>query len=260
MADNIQTGDIVLHYSGNKLLLKEEDGKFILPLKEEINIIDSAPTYFFSFNTINCFWVQEITNHLPDNYLYHEVSFLRNIPQREIAWVGAVGNQLKEWYLQNRFCGKCGSPTHVKSDERAIQCNACGHTVYPRISPAIIVAITCNDKILLAHNANFPEGLYSLIAGYVDIGESLEQTVIREIKEEVGIEVTNLRYYKSQPWPFSGSMMLGFIADADDSQPVTPDKVEISDARWFSRNNLPFRPNLGSIAGEMLEKFEKGEL
>jgi NAD+ diphosphatase len=164
------------------------------------------------------------------------------------------------WYLQNRFCGTCGSRTEAKPDERAIVCPTCHTVVFPKISPAIIVAILCNDKILLAHNANFQGNWYSLVAGYVDIGESLEETVRREVKEEVGLDVKNVRYYKSQPWPFSGSMMIGFIAEADDKQPVRPDGVEISEAQWFSRGNLPNHPPTLSIAGEMINQFEMGFL
>jgi NAD+ diphosphatase len=122
------------------------------------------------------------------------------------------------------------------------------------------VAIVCNDKILLAHNANFQENWYSLVAGYVDIGESLEETVVREVKEEVGLDIKNIRYYKSQPWPFSGSLMIGFFAEADDTQPISPDYIEITDAEWYSRGSLPNHPTTISIAGELIERFEKGEI
>ena len=98
------------------------------------------------------------------------------------------------------------------------------------------------------------------MAGYVDIGESLEETVMREVKEEVGLDVRNIRYYKSQPWPFSGSMMIGFFAEADDTQPICTDNVEITDAHWYSRGQLPNHPPVISIAGEMIDKFEKGEV
>jgi NAD+ diphosphatase len=163
------------------------------------------------------------------------------------------------WYSQNKYCGKCGSKTEKKTDERAIACSNCNTSIYPKISPAIIVAITCNNKILLASNSNFPANWFSLIAGYADIGESLEETVIREVKEEVGLDVKNIRYYKSQPWPYSGSMMIGFFAKADDTQPIYPDKKEIMEAHWFTKDNLPNHPTNISIAGEMIELFAKSE-
>jgi NAD+ diphosphatase len=164
------------------------------------------------------------------------------------------------WYTLNKFCGKCGSKTTEKPDERAIICLDCNTVLYPKISPAVIIAIICNDKILLAHNANFQSNWYSLVAGFVDVGESLEEAAIREIKEEVGLDVKNIRYYKSQPWPHSGSMMIGFIAEADDKQPICIDNKEITEAAWYTRGNLPNHPLLLSIAGEMIEKFEKGIL
>jgi len=164
------------------------------------------------------------------------------------------------WYSQNKFCGKCGARTQHKPDERAIVCPNCSTAVYPKISPAAIVAIVCKNKILLARNSNFSGSWYSLVAGYSDIGESLEETLAREVKEEVGLDITNIRYYKSQPWPLSGSMMIGFIAEADENQPICIDNKEIAAAAWFTRGNLPQHPLNISIAGEMIDKFEKGEI
>jgi NAD+ diphosphatase len=164
------------------------------------------------------------------------------------------------WYMQNKFCGKCGTRTQKKPDERALICPECNTVVFPKISPAVIVAIICNDKILLARGLNFSGNWYSLLAGYVDVGESLEEALAREVMEEVGLEIKNIRYYKSQPWPLSGSMMIGFMAEADETRPLTIDTSEISEAAWFTRGNLPPHSSLISIAGEMIEKFDKGEL
>ncbi len=132
--------------------------------------------------------------------------------------------------------------------------------MYPKISPAIIVAIINGDKILLANNNNFRSNWYSLVAGYADIGESLEETVKREVKEEIGIDVTNIKYYKSQPWPFSGSMMIGFFAYADKAQAIQVDNKEISHAAWYKRGSLPNHPTNLSIAGEMIDLFENNQL
>ncbi len=193
-------------------------------------------------------------------YVYKEISFFRTFKQKEIAWISIVAYHLMNWYSQNKYCGKCGSKTIEKPDERAIICPDCNTTVFPKISPAIIVAIVSNNKILLAHNSSFKENWFSLIAGYADIGESLEETVIREVKEEVGLDVKNIRYYKSQPWPFSGSMMIGFFAEADERQTIVPDNKEITSAAWFNRGELPNHPPDISIAGEMIDKFEKKEI
>jgi len=261
-AGSVGDMDYVLHFKNNSLLLKRNGTTFELPLKKDIPDFpgNSTPIFLFMLNDCMCFLIWEVSSIDNDRFVYQEISFFRTIPQKEIAWASIVGHQLMNWYSQNKFCGKCGSPTLHKGDERALSCATCKTVIFPKISPAIIVLILCRDKLLLAHNANFQTDFYSLVAGYADIGESLEEAVAREVKEEVGLDVTNIRYYKSQPWPFSGSMMIGYIADADDTQPIKADKKEIEDAAWFTRGNLPKHPSSISIAGEMIEKFEKGEL
>jgi len=262
ITDNIAKDDYILHYNEKSLLLKINGDEFQLPTKKDVSdILDTTEsTFLFSLNGVRCFLVWNATKLIDDRFVYKEISSFRTLNPREIAWICIVGFQLNNWYLENKFCGKCGTKTAEKPDERAIICPNCNTVVFPKISPAIIVAILCKNKILLAHNSNFEQKRYSLVAGYVDVGETLEETVMREVKEEVGLDVKNIRYYKSQPWAFSGSMMIGFTAEADDTQPIRPDNVEITEADWFSRENLPNHPPKISIAGEMIDKFEKGEL
>ena len=262
ITDNIAENDYILHYNEKSLLLKINGDEFQLPTKKDVSdIFDTTErTFLFSLNGVRCFLVWNATRLIDDRFVYKEINSFRTLNPREIAWICIVGFQLNNWYLENKFCGKCGTKTAEKPDERAIICPNCSTVVFPKISPAIIVAILCKDKILLAHNSNFEQKRYSLVAGYVDVGETLEETVMREVKEEVGLDVKNIRYYKSQPWAFSGSMMIGFTAEADDTQPIRPDNVEITEADWFSRENLPNHPPKISIAGEMIDKFKKGEL
>ena len=259
---NIGERDFVLCYNGNSLLLKTRGDEFEIPRKKDFpGISDKTKnTFLFTLNDVPCFLIWDNLRADKPYFIYKEINFFRTVKQQEIAWISIVGFHLMNWYAQNKFCGKCGTRTQQKPDERAIICPDCNTIVFPKISPAIIVAIICNNKILLARNLNFPGNLYSLIAGYVDIGESLEGSVTREVKEEVGLDVSNIRYYKSQPWPFSGSMMIGFIAEADKAQSISIDDKEIAGAAWFTRGNLPKYPSNISIAGEMIEKFEKGEL
>jgi NAD+ diphosphatase len=260
--NRIGENDFILHYKENTLLLKNNGDEFDIPRKKDIPGLSNTTEniFLFTLNETSCFLVWDCPETNNSEFVYKEISFFRTLNQQEIAWISIVGFQLMSWYTQNKFCGKCGSKTIEKPDERAIICPVCETTVYPKISPAIIVAILCNDKILLANNANFRSNWYSLIAGYADIGESLEETVIREVKEEVGLDVTNIRYYKSQPWPYSSSMMIGFIAEADDAQNIEIDNIEITNAEWFTRGNLPNHPSNISIAGEMIEKFENNTL
>ncbi len=254
--------DFVLHYTGNSLLLKANGDGLEIPQKKDFPEISDKTenTFLFTLNDVPCFLIRDKLTANNPNFIYKEINFFRNIGQQEIAWISIVGFHLMNWYSQNKFCGKCGTRTQQKSDERAIICPDCNTIVYPKISPAIIVAIVCNNKILLARGINFTGNWYSLIAGYVDVGESLEEALTREVKEEVGLDIKNIRYYKSQPWSLSGSMMIGFIAEADETQPISIDEKEIAEAAWFTKGNLPGYSSNLSIAGEMIEKFDKGEL
>ena len=257
-----QDGDYIFHYQGNTILLKTKGEELALPQKKDFQELGESAEWVFLFtlDEVPCFLVWSELKYDNPQLAFTEIGFFRSTTQREIGWVSLVGLHLRNWYQQNRFCGVCGTRTQHKPDERAVVCPACNTVVYPKISPAIIVAILSNDKILLANNANFAANWYSLVAGYTDVGETLEETVRREVKEEVGLDVWNIRYYKSQPWELSGSMMIGFIADADENQPIQTDDKEITHAAWFTRDNLPNHPSNISIAGEMIEKFEMGEL
>lgn len=259
---NIGEKDYIFHFNENLLLLKTNGDDFEIPQKKDFSdITDKTDKVFlFTLDDTPCFLVWDNLKADKPNFIYKEISIFRNIRQKEIAWISIVAFHLMNWYSQNKFCGKCGSRTQQKPNERAIICPDCKTVVFPKISPAIIVAITCNNKILLARNLNFPGNWYSLIAGYVDIGESFEEALIREVKEEVGVDIKNIHYYKSQPWPLSGSVMIGFIAEADETQPISIDEKEIADAAWFTRENLPDHPSIISVAGEMIEKFKKDEL
>jgi NAD+ diphosphatase len=166
--------------------------------------------------------------------------------------------QIANWDRTHQFCGQCGTHMETLSYERAKQCPACGLTGYPRLSPAIIIAVTrCIDgenRILLARNHRFPPGRYSVVAGFVEPGESLEETARREVLEEVGIRIKNIRYFGSQPWPFPNSLMLGFTADYD-SGDIVLEEEEIADAQWFSAHNLPKLPPKISIARQLIDAF-----
>jgi NAD+ diphosphatase len=258
----IEEKDFVLHYNENSLLLKTIGEAFEIPQKKDFSEISdkTESVFLFTLNDVPCFLIWDDLMADKSCFIYKEVNFFRTVRQPEIAWICILGFQLMNWYSLNKFCGKCGRRTQNKADERALICPDCNTVIFPKISPAIMAAIICKNKILLARNINFPGSWYSLIAGYVDIGETLEETLIREVKEEVGLDIKNIRYYKSQPWPPSGSLMISFVAEADENQPITIDNKEIAEAAWFTRGSLPNHPSDISIAGEMIEKFERGEL
>jgi NAD+ diphosphatase len=173
---------------------------------------------------------------------------------------GAVGRLLRayhvaQWRRDSAFCGTCGSRNTDAPDELARLCPVCGRREYPRISPAIIVIIINDEgQALLAHNRSFTKRVYSLIAGFNEAGESLEATVTREVWEEVGITVKDVRYITSQPWPFPNSLMLGFTARHAGGS-ITVDGVEIEDARWFNRSDLPELPGAGSVSRYLINQW-----
>lgn len=167
-----------------------------------------------------------------------------------------------QWRPESRFCGTCGGENKDGDDgnnEFVRLCPACGRMEYPRITPAVITLITNDEgKILLAHNKKFAPGLYSLIAGYTEAGESLEAAVARETREEVNIELCDIRYVTSQPWPFPNSLMAGFSARHASGE-IKPDNIEIEHAGWFSRDNLPQLPGPGSLSRLLIEKWLNNE-
>jgi NAD+ diphosphatase len=171
----------------------------------------------------------------------------------DATWFGAGrAVQLVEWARTHRFCGRCGARTERVGGERAMGCPSCGLHVYPRLSPAVIMVVTRGDELLLARGARFPTPVYSALAGFVEPGESLEEAVAREVREEVGIEVDGIRYVGSQPWPFPNSLMVGFVARWRSGE-LSLDPNEILDAGWYRKDGaLPVTPGPPSIAHRLI--------
>jgi NAD+ diphosphatase len=155
----------------------------------------------------------------------------------DAAALAAYGCALLNWNRVSRFCGRCGGATATESGGQTRRCGACGTEHFPRTDPVVIVRVVHEDRLLLIHQTRWPAGLYSLPAGFVEPGETLEQAVQREILEETGVQVAAPRYLASQPWPFPASLMLGFAGTAENGQ-LTPDGHEVEDARWFTRDDL----------------------
>lgn len=168
--------------------------------------------------------------------------------------IAARAVQIVEWDRTHQYCGHCATPTTQLPTERAKRCPNCQHRQYPQLSPAVIMLIYRGDDILLARAPRFRPGMYSVLAGFVEPGESLEETVAREVKEEVGIEIKNIQYFGSQPWPFPKSLMIGFTAEYA-SGTITPEPSEIEAAAWFGRHNLPPVPGKLSIARRLIDWF-----
>jgi len=173
------------------------------------------------------------------------------LPDAEVG-IASRAMQLAEWARTHRHCGCCGTPMQRQPGERAMLCPACGFSAYPRIAPAMMVLVKRDDRILLGRSSRFVKGVYSALAGFVEAGESLEECVHREVREEVDIEVTNLRYFRSQSWPFPHSLMLAFVADYAGGE-LRPNPDELVDARWFGLDELPPLPGQFSISRSLIE-------
>ena len=160
--------------------------------------------------------------------------------------------QFIDWDRTHQYCGRCGTTTQHRTGERARECPDCKLIVYPRIAPAVMCLVRRGSEILLARSPHFAPGMYSALAGFVEPGESLEQCLAREVLEETGVRIANVRYFASQPWPFPHSLMIAFVADYAGGE-ITPAPDEIEDAQWFALDALPKLPNRISIARRLID-------
>lgn len=183
---------------------------------------------------------------------FRDLRSLMGSLDEELLKIAGIASQVLDWDRNHQFCGRCGAQTVASAVERSRKCPRCSLAAYPRISPAIIVAVRRGREILLAHNRRHSGPVFSIVAGYVEPGESLEECVRRELREEVSIEVDDIRYFGSQPWPFPDSLMLGFVARYEAGE-ISVDGTEIMEAGWFTRETLPQIPPAGTIARRIIE-------
>ncbi len=251
----------VVVYNHDSVLLKQEVNGFTLPTCADLKRIQPGMLndlqYLLSVDD-NAFFLSLQKPSLQPGFVFKSPQIFRKLSPTWLAFAGATAAHLGRWYEQRRFCGRCGATLSHKPDERALVCRECGLTEYPKISPVVIVGIINNDKLLLTKAAAGVYRRYALVAGYVEIGETLEAAVRREVMEETGLRIKNIRYYKSQPWPFSSSVLAGFFADLDGPDTVTLDTRELAEAVWLKPTEIPEgEPNF-SLTGEMIEAFRRG--
>ena len=253
-----QAKELSFHFlfSGNKLLLKQVDDLITIPSSADFDlkqIKSLTRIYMGEAGKSPCFTGEiEQGLELSNGFILRGLRHLYELFNEDIFALAGFAFQLIHWNKTYRFCGQCGTLTNDKADERAKVCPKCGLTSFPRISPAIIVAIVKDNQLLLARGKNFSQDFYSLIAGFVEAGESLEACIEREVMEEVGLKIKNIKYFASQSWPFPNSLMLGFTAEYASGE-IAVDQTEIVEASWFTINNLPNIPDKVSIARQLID-------
>jgi NAD+ diphosphatase len=241
---------------GAQLLVLTENDAMGLPLArraEELGFAPQRSLYLGTLNEIPCYSI-EVS---PDIQIQPESQWqgLRSLFGRlddELFALAGRAMQIIDWDRTHQYCGRCGMPTEHKANERARECPACHLVAYPRIAPAVMCLVKRGRELLLARSPHFAKGMYSALAGFVEPGESLEECLAREVKEEVGVDVTNLRYFASQPWPFPHSLMIAFTADYASGE-LTPEPGEIEDCGWFDIDALPMLPGKISIARRLID-------
>lgn len=256
--------DIVLNiYDGKLLVYKDKIDQKIVSFPTVMTLgINREYRYLFSVDEQKYFLLagQLDDSDLPASteYVTERSIRIEGISPDTEVFAAITGKHLADWYRDSKFCGRCGSKMIHSDRERAMKCESCGNRVYPRIMPAVIVGVTNGDKLLLtkyktgfAHNA--------LIAGFTEIGETTEETVAREVMEEAGIKVKNIRYYKSQPWGSANDILLGYYCDVDGDDTITMDSEELKYAEWVAREDIVLQPGSFSLTNEMMKMFKEGK-
>lgn len=263
--------DFVIRYDGAKTLLKKyasgQDGvkvaSYAIPRVKELLALEGKTLgdfkghYLFSIDDTAFFLDDDCAANVPEGFEYMGSRTFRSMNPVE-RMGGATAVHIAHWESLNRFCGRCGSATTRGEKERSMVCPKCGNVVYPRISPVVIVAVHNGDKLLMAHNIDNPNPRLFLISGFVEIGESLEQAVHREVQEEAGVKIKNVRYFGSQPWPFSDSLIAGFTAELDGDDTIHMQEAELSEAAWVCREDIPEYETDVSISCCLIENFRRG--
>jgi len=258
--------DIVICFQNQQILLKQ-GSEDVFPTFAEVSMLeenwkrwyDQGFRYVFRMVGQNYFlWLGDLCAEAPVGYSYVNVRMLREGLRKEQYYASMTAWHLYVWYKKNRYCGDCGRKTVHDGAERMLRCESCGNMIFPRISPVVIVGITDGDRLLMSKYAGRGFTRYALIAGYTEIGETLEQTVAREVMEEVGLRVKNIRYYKSQPWGIDGNVLMGFYCDLDGDDTIHIDERELALAEWHHRGALPAKDDGLTLTREMIRAFDEG--
>ena len=258
-----QPGDdaICFVFKGAEILEKMVDDVLLPPTYGELKEKVQKYIYLFAIDDTEYYLADLKEEDIPEGYGWWIV---RNAPEHRAQdqhFAEYTAYQLYVWYRDNQFCGRCGTHTEADGSQRMLRCPKCGNMIFPRITPAIMVAVTHEDKILVTRYKGRAYKGYAMIAGFNEIGETAEETVRREVLEEVGLKVSEVKYYKSQPWGIDGNLMLGYFAKLDGSAEIDLDRQELAQAAWLKREDLDddtIRYQY-SLAGDLVAAFRRGE-
>ncbi|MCR4585498.1 MAG: NAD(+) diphosphatase [Lachnospiraceae bacterium] len=239
-----------------RIMLAGEDARPVFPKADAASAYEAV--YLFSLDEDRFFLSMKNADEAAGGAAFYTIREVRDKFSGKEVFAVFTAYHLWKWYSDNRFCGKCGRSLEHDKKERALKCPECGNMIYPRINPAVIVGVIKDDSLLItryrrgyAHNA--------LIAGFTEIGETLEETVSREVMEETGIRVKNISYYKSQPWGMAQDILVGYFCEADGEDPIRMDEGELKYAEWVKREDIVLQPNNLSLTNEMMKVFKEGE-
>jgi NAD+ diphosphatase len=250
----LPAGALCFVWRDDKILARDGDPPLLPTLSEAMRLgVDGPRHYLGRIEGVDCVAIRVAADAAePPGWQWRGLRtlFLR-LPDPLLAVAGR-SYQVVEWDRSHQYCGRCGTHTRDRPSERAKECPACGHVVFPRMSPAMMVLVTRGRELLLARANRFPNAMYSALAGFVEPGESVEDCIHREVREEVGIEVDDLRYFASQSWPFPHSLMIAYNAEYAGGD-MRPCDEEIADARWFTLDALPQLPSPVSISRQLIE-------
>jgi NAD+ diphosphatase len=258
-ADNKYTEQaFIFVFQHTRLLCKKHDDSYRMPTISDIDVDKSKLFFIGELADMSSYCIAVDENYpLVEGYDFVELrALLLSLTEAQFSAANRAF-QLLEWLKNHKFCGRCAHPLHIDArGETALVCAACHFSVYPRINPCVIVVVMQGDKILLARSKRFKKPMYSALAGFVEAGESAEAAVHREVKEEVGVAIKNIRYIASQAWPFPNNLMMAYLAEYESGDIVVQEE-EILDAQFFSYDDLPLIPEHGTIARMLIEAYRK---
>ena len=253
--------DVVMIFHGRMIYAKNDGKKLlfltygeVMEISREKGFSLNECIYLFQIGELSCFLL-DCDEIQAEGFQYYKMRELRRMTPKEAVFAAATAWHLYVWYTSNQFCGVCGEKTLHDKRERMLRCNKCGNMIYPRLVPAVIVGLTDGDKMLVTKYAGREHKRYALIAGFAEIGETLEETVAREVREEVGLRVKNITYYKSQPWGFESDLLMGFYCELDGDGTIVMDEQELAVAEWVDYQDMPRYKEGLSLTEEMMNHF-----